>query len=140
MPRTSPEEIVMTKKFQKQPPGDVLAFDVGGQWLKSFMSLSEIFVVMALCRRGPSTAAEVAREVSTWLDTPLPSGGLKRTLHVVAGLGWGCHSDGVYAVTSEGIAIMRGFLLAFMRWSGGNPNAPADALPQCFAETFERSR
>ena len=128
----------MTKTFEKQPPGDVLGFEVSGHWLKSCMPLSEIFVVMALCRRGPSTAAEVAREVSTWLDTPLPPGGLRRALQFMAGLGWGCHSDGVYAVTSEGIAIMRSLHTVFLRMSGGGPGAPDAALPRCFAEAFER--
>ena len=97
----------MTKKFEKQPPGDVRAFEVGGNLLWPNMALSEFFVVLALCRRGPSTSAEVAREVSTWLDAPLPPGGLKRTLHVVAGLGWARHTEGVYAIRSAGIKIMR---------------------------------
>lgn len=129
----------MTRKFRARPPGDVLRFEVGGSQLWANLTLSELFVVMALCRRGPSTEAEVAREVSTWLDTPLPSGGLRRSLNVVAGLGWGCHSDGIYAATSEGIAQMRGFLVAFMRWSGGCPSFPDSAYPLCFANPFERS-
>ena len=41
----------MTKKFEKQPPGDVRAFEVGGNLLWPNMALSEFFVVLALCRR-----------------------------------------------------------------------------------------
>ena len=129
----------MTKKFRKAPPGDVRAFEVGGHLLWPYMALSEFFVVMALCRCVPSTSAEVAREVSTWLDTPLPPGGLNRSLQVVAGLGWARHTEGVYAIKSEGIKIMRGCHAVFMRMSGGSLTPPDAAVLKCFVEEFERS-
>ena len=129
----------MTKKFEKQPPGDVRAFEVGGNLLWPNMALSEFFVVLALCRRGPSTSAEVAREVSTWLDAPLPPGGLKRTLHVVAGLGWAHHTEGVYAIRSAGIKIMRSCHVAYMRMLAGGPAHSDAAVHKCCVEEFERS-
>ena len=129
----------MTKKFERQPLGDVRAFEVGGHLLLPFMALSEFFVVLALCRRGPSTSAEVAREVSTWLDAPLPPGGLKRTLHVVAGLGWARHTEGVYAIRSAGIKIMRSCHVAYMRMLAGGPAHSDAAVHKCCVEEFERS-
>ena len=113
----------MTKKFEKQPPGDVRAFEVGGSLLWPNMTLSEFFVVLALCRRGPSTSAEVAREVSTWLDAPLPPGGL----------------EGVYAIRSAGIKIMRSCHVAYMRMLAGGPAHSDAAVHKCCVEEFERS-
>jgi hypothetical protein len=139
MRRTNREEIAMTKKLQKTPPGDVLRFEVGGHLLWNSMALSDYFVVMALCRRGPSTSAEVAREVSTWLENPLRPDGLNRALHMVVGLGWARHTDGIYAIKSEGIEIMRGCHIAFMRMLGGDPTPPEAAVLKCFIEEFERS-
>jgi len=129
----------MTKKFENQPPGDMLAFEVGGHLLWTHMALSEFFVAAALCRCGPSTSAEVAREVSTWIDTPLPPGGLKRTLYVVAGLGWARHTEGVYAIRSEGIKIMRSCHVAYMRMLGDGLAHPDAAVYKCCIEEFERS-
>ena len=115
------------------------AFEVGGNLLWPNMALSEFFVVLALCRRGPSTSAEVAREVSSWLDAPLPPGGLKRTLHVVAGLGWARHTEGVYAIRSAGIKIMRSCHVAYMRMLAGGPAHSDAAVHKCCIEEFERS-
>ena len=129
----------MTKKFQKQPPGDVRAFEVGGDLLWPNMALSEFFVVAALCRRGPSTSAEVAREVSTWLDTPLPPGGLNRVLHVVAGLGWARLDEGIYTISSDGTRIIRSCHIAYTRMLGSSVIHLDVAAARSCTEEFERS-
>ena len=129
----------MTKKFRKRPPGDVLAFEVGGNLLWPNMALSEFFVVLALCRRGPSTSAEVAREVSTWLDTPLPPGGLNRALHVVAGLGWARLDEGIYTISSDGARIIRSCHIAYTRMLGSSVIHLDVAASRSCAEEFERS-
>ena len=129
----------MTRKFQKRPRGDVLQFEVGGHGLWTHMALSEFFVVMALCRRGPSTAAEVAREVSTWLDTPLPSGGFDRALHVAAGLGWAHLAEGKYTISSDGTRIIRACHIAYTRMLGSGVFHLDGAAAASCAEEFERA-
>lgn len=129
----------MTRKFRKRPPGDVLAFEVGGHLLWTHMALSEFFVVMALCRHGPSTCAEVAREVSTWLDTPLPPDELDRALHAAAGLGWARLDEGTYTISSDGTRIIRSCHIAYTRMLGsGVIHLDVAAAQSCAAE-FERS-
>ena len=129
----------MTRKFQKRPRGEVLQFEVGGHRLWTHMSLSEFFVVMALCRRGPSTATGVAREVSSWLDTPLPPGGLDRALHVATGLGWARLDEGIYTISSDGTRIIRSCHIAYTRMLGsGVIHLDVAAARSCAAE-FERS-
>ena len=129
----------MTRKFQKQPPGEVLQFEVGCHRLWTHMSLAEFFAVMALCRRGPSTSSEVARETSTWLDTPLPPDGLDRALHAVAGLGWARLDEGIYTISSDGTRIIRSCHIAYTRMLGSSViHLDAAAARSCAAE-FERS-
>lgn len=129
----------MTRKFQKRPRGEVLQFEVGGHRLWTHMSLSEFFALMALCRRGPSTSSEVAREASTWLDTPLPPDGLERALHAVAGLGSVRLDEGIYTISSDGTRIIRSCHIAYTRMLGsGVIHLDVAAARSCAAE-FERS-
>ena len=129
----------MTRKFQKRPPGDVLAFEVGGHLLWTHMALSEFFVVMALFRHGPSTSAEVAREVSTWLDAPMPPDGLDRALHAAAGLGWARLDEGTYTISSDGTRIIRSCHIAYTRMLGSGVIHPDVAAARSCAAEFERS-
>lgn len=129
----------MTRKFQKRPRGEVLQFEVGGHRLWTHMSLSEFFALMALCRRGPAASSEVSREASTWLDTPLPPGGLDRALHVAAGLGWARLDEGIYTISSDGTQIIRSCHIAYTRMLGsGVIHLDVAAARSCAAE-FERS-
>ncbi|AKM12141.1 hypothetical protein AB433_17725 (plasmid) [Croceicoccus naphthovorans] len=94
---------------------------------------------MALSRRSPATSSEVAREASTWLDTPLPPGGLDRALHTVAGLGWARLDEGIYTISSDGTRIIRSCHIAYTRMLGSGVIHLDDAAARSCAAEFERS-
>ena len=83
------------------------------------MSVMEFFAGMALCRKGPLSGVQVARDVARWFDGPISSYDLNLPLGALVARGWARREQGLYWICEEGIEAVRGFYVGMVRLLDG---------------------
>lgn len=83
------------------------------------MTVMEFFVSMALCRKGPLSAPQVAGDVSRWFDGPVAPSDLRVPLFTIVERGWARLEQGLYWICEEGIEAVRGFYVGMVRLLDG---------------------
>jgi hypothetical protein len=79
------------------------------------MTVMEFFVGMSLCRKGPLSGADVARDVSRWFDCNIDAGHMMGPLMSVVERGWARVEQGFFSILDDGVEAVRGFYVAMVR-------------------------
>lgn len=83
------------------------------------MSVMEFLVGMALCRKGPLSGNDVARDVARWFDCPIGVAQVRSPLAALTGRGWSRFEQGLYWIGEDGIEAVRGFYVGMVRLLDG---------------------
>lgn len=103
------------------------------------MSMVEFCLGMALSRRAPQSAGELAAEVSAWFDRPVRARSLKAPLEAMLGRGWLAPDAGTYTLSDAGTAALTPFTHALVRMLDGGRRLLDLAVFMSLIKEFERS-
>ncbi|SLK08119.1 hypothetical protein SAMN06295987_107124 [Novosphingobium mathurense] len=103
------------------------------------MSMVEFCLGMALARRAPQSAGELAAEVSAWFDRPVRPRALNAPLDAMLGRGWVAPGAGTYTLSEAGLAALTPFTHALVRMLDGGRRLLDLAVFMSLIKDFERS-
>ncbi|WP_214647788.1 hypothetical protein [Novosphingobium aerophilum] len=103
------------------------------------MSVVEFCLGMALSRRAPQSAGELAAELSAWFDRQVRSRAIKAPLEAMLGRGWVAHGCGTYTLSETGTAALTPFTHALVRMLDGGRRLLDLAVFMSLIKEFERS-
>ena len=103
------------------------------------MSMVEFCLGMALSRRAPQSAGELAAEVSAWFDRPVRSRAIKAPLEAMLGRGWVAPDAETYTLSEAGTAALTPFTHALVRMLDGGRRLLDLAVFMSLIKEFERS-
>lgn len=103
------------------------------------MSMVEFCLGIALSRRAPQSAGELATEVSAWFDRPVRARALKAPLEAMLGRGWVAPDAETYTLSEAGTAALTPFTHALVRMLDGGRRLLDLAVFMSLIKEFERS-
>lgn len=103
------------------------------------LSVVEFCLGMALARRAPQSASDLAAELSAWFDRPVRARALRAPLEAMLGRGWVAPDAGTYTLSEAGTAALTPFTHALVRMLDGGRRLLDLAVFMSLIKEFERS-